>query len=139
MSIDARAKSYGKIWGGWTIGKLLGTGSGGKTAVFQLTRDNLTFTENCAMKVVNIIDEQVSYDEISDEYREYYLKRKEEMRRAAEAEVNLMHQLKDCYNIVQYSDFEFNDWQEESAFGTDLLIRMDLLGNLNSKMKKERQ
>ena len=137
MSIDARAKSYGKIWGGWTIGKLLGTGSGGKTAVFQLTRDNLTFTENCAMKVVNIIDEQVSYDEISDEYREYYLKRKEEMRRAAEAEVNLMHQLKDCYNIVQYSDFEFNDWQEESAFGTDLLIRMDLLGNLNSKMKKE--
>ena len=59
------------------------------------------------------------------------------MRRAAEAEVNVMHQLKRCYNIVQYSDFEFNDWQEESAFGTDLLIRMDLLGNLNSKMKKE--
>ena len=49
MSIDSRAKSYGKIWGGWTMGKLLGTGSGGKTAVFQLTRDNLTFTEHCAM------------------------------------------------------------------------------------------
>ena len=46
MSIDSRAKSYGKIWGGWTMGKLLGTGSGGKTAVFQLTRDNMTFTES---------------------------------------------------------------------------------------------
>ena len=137
MSIDSRAKSYGKIWGGWTMGKLLGTGSGGKTAVFQLTRDNLTFTEHCAMKVVNIIDEQVSYDEISDEYKEYYLKRREEMRRAAEAEVNLMHQLKDYYNIVQYYDFEFNDWQEDGSFGTDLLIRMDLLGNLSARMKKE--
>ena len=60
MSIDGRAKSYGKIWGGWKIGKLLGTGSGGKTAVFELTRDNLTFTEHCAMKVINIIDEQVN-------------------------------------------------------------------------------
>ena len=137
MSIDSRAKSYGKIWGGWTMGKLLGTGSGGKTAVFQLTRDNLTFTEHCAMKVVNIIDEQVSYDEISDEYKEYYLKRREEMRRAAEAEVNLMHQLKDYYNIVQYYDFEFNDCQEDGSFGTDLLIRMDLLGNLSARMKKE--
>ena len=137
MSIDSRAKSYGKIWGGWTMGKLLGTGSGGKTAVFQLTRDNLTFTEHCAIKVVNIIDEQVSYDEISDEYKEYYLKRREEMRRAAEAEVNLMHQLKDYYNIVQYYDFEFNDWQEDGSFGTDLLIRMDLLGNLSARMKKE--
>ena len=137
MSIDSRAISYGKIWGGWTMGKLLGTGSGGKTAVFQLTRDNLTFTEHCAMKVVNIIDEQVSYDEISDEYKEYYLKRREEMRRAAEAEVNLMHQLKDYYNIVQYYDFEFNDWQEDGSFGTDLLIRMDLLGNLSARMKKE--
>ena len=137
MSIDSRAKSYGKIWGGWTMGKLLGTGSGGKTAVFQLTRDNLTFTEHCAMKVVNIIDEQVSYDEISGEYKEYYLKRREEMRRAAEAEVNLMHQLKDYYNIVQYYDFEFNDWQEDGSFGTDLLIRMDLLGNLSARMKKE--
>ena len=137
MSIDARAKSYGKIWGGWTIGKLLGTGSGGKTAVFELTRDNLTFTEHCAMKVINIIDEQVSYDEISAEYKEYYNSRKKEMRKNAEAEVNLMHQLKDCYNVVQYYDFEFNDWQEENAFGTDLLIRMDYLGNLNAKMKKE--
>ena len=137
MSIDGRAKSYGKIWGGWKIGKLLGTGSGGKTAVFELTRDNLTFTEHCAMKVINIIDEQVNYDEVSEEYKEYYNSRKKEIRKSAEAEVNLMHQLKNSYNVVQYYDFEFNDWQEEDAFGTDLLIRMDYLGNLNAKMKKE--
>lgn len=49
MSIDARVSRYGKLFNNWTLGKEIGTGSMGKTAVFHLCRKNKTYTEEALL------------------------------------------------------------------------------------------
>ena len=60
MAIETRVKQYGAVLGGWQTGQYIGSGSGGKTAVFRLTRSIYGWEESSALKVINIIEESGS-------------------------------------------------------------------------------
>lgn len=135
MAIDNRVKSYGTIWSDWTIGELLGSGSGGKTEVYKLTRTNCGFVEENVLKVVNII-EDIGLDEMSEEYKLAYVERANRAKNKAEEEVNLMHRLRNCNNIVTYQDFKFHEQIDQTSTSIDLLIRMNQYTEIASIEKR---
>lgn len=137
MSIDSRAKQYAKVFGDWSIGEEIGKGTEGeKSVVFRLSRKNFKLEEICAMKVVNIIEKNGSYDQMSEEYRQSYDENSRRLCEKAQSEVKLMHDLQNHPNIVRYLDYRFEDWQDGQFFGVDMLIRMDLLDNLGNHLQK---
>ena len=134
MSIESRSRQYGKVFDHWQIREFLGSGSGGKTAVFRLSRVDSSRGAS-ALKVVNLIEERGSFDAMSDFHRREYEAAREECSRSAEQEVWLMDELRGNTNIVDYLDHTFVDWSEEDCFGRDLLIRMELLTDLRSELR----
>lgn len=135
MSIESRSRQYGKVFDNWHIGKKLGSGSNGQSAVFELYRDNNGWRECSALKVISLIEERGQKDTMPLFQRDEYAAAAEERRSQAEQEVRLMYQVKGKTNIVGYEDYKFFDWSDESGFGTDLLIRMELLSDLRSLIK----
>ncbi len=135
MSIESRSRQYGKVFDHWQIKEFLGSGSGGKTAVFRLQRSDSSWGA-CALKIVNLIEERGSFDEIPDFHKKEYEVAREECSRSAEQEVRLMDELRGNTNIVDYLDHTFVDWSEEDCFGRDLLIRMELLTDLRSELRR---
>ena len=138
MSIETRSIQYGSIFGDWHIEKLLGTGSGGKSAVFSLYRDNNGWREYCALKVVSLIEERGSQEELSARAITDYSTAVRELRSSADLEVQLMKQLSGKTNIVDYLDHCFFSWKDDSGFGVDLLIRMEKLEDLRGVMRRGR-
>ncbi len=136
MSIDSRAIQFGKIFKDWSIRGVIGQGSGGKNAVFKLARTKFGYEEISAMKVINIIEENGSYEAMSDEYKAAYDSACEELWHKAEEEIRLMYRLRGNVNIVGYLDCECADWVDVTSFGRDLLIRMDYFDNLRNRMKQ---
>ena len=135
MSIESRSRQYGKIFDHWHIrGNVLGYGSGGKTAVFKLSRSDSSRGES-ALKVINLIEEFGNIDNLSDSQREKYEAAREICSKKAEREVWLMDELRGKTNIVDYLDHTFSDWEEDGRFGRDLLIRMELLTDLRSVLR----
>ena len=137
MSMDLRARQYGKVFGDWTIREIIGQGSAGKTAVFKLTRNKLTYEETTVMKVVNIIEEIGKYSDMSDENKSRYETEMKKVCEKAESEVRLMYNLRGNENIVNYLDCDWGDWEDNNSFGRDLLIRMEYLDNLGRQMKNK--
>lgn len=138
MSIETRSIQYGSIFGDWHIEKLLGTGSGGKSAVFSLYRDNNGWREYCALKVVSLIEKRGSQEELSARAITDYSTAVRELRSSADLEVQLMKQLSGKTNIVDYLDHCFFSWKDDSGFGVDLLIRMEKLEDLRGVMRRGR-
>ena len=136
MSIESRSMQYGGIFGDWHIEKILGTGSGGKSAVFSLYRDNNGWREHSALKVVSLIEERGSQDALPEFRRNEYSTAVREQRASADQEVRLMDQLRGKTNIVDYLDHRFFSWSDSSGFGVDLLIRMELLTDLRSQLQQ---
>lgn len=136
MSIDERTKGYGTIWTDWTIGELIGHGSGGKTAVYNLTRENPGFVEADVLKIVNLIEEDVSIEDMSDDFKADYEEKKKEAIRKATEEVKLMHKLRNSMNIVSYQDFKIHTTNTKNSTHTDLLIRMHKYSELGTILKK---
>ena len=136
MPIETRLQQYGKVFDSWYIGRKLGCGSNGQSAVFELYRDNNGWRERSALKVISLIEERGQKDTMPllqwDEYSTAAKARCNE----AEEEVRLMYQVKGKTNIVGYEDYKFFDWSDETGFGTDLLIRMELLSDLRSMIKR---
>ena len=137
MSIESRSRQYGKVFDHWQIKEFLGSGSGGKTAVFRLQRSDSSWGA-CALKIVNLIEERGDVETLSDFRRREYEAARAECSRSAEQEVRLMDELRGNTNIVDYLDHTFVDWSDESGFGRDLLIRMELLEDLRSDLKNGR-
>ena len=137
MSIDTRVKGYVKVFGDWTLHETIGKGSNGKTAVFRVTRNNRTYQDNGAMKVVNIMESSGKKAELSKEFLQNYQAECDDRCKKAENELSLMNLLGSSGNIVNYHDHRFEDWEDEYSFGTDLLIRMDLLESLDKLKKKK--
>lgn len=135
MSIESRSRQFGKVFDHWQIKEFLGSGSGGKTAVFRLQRIDSSWGV-CALKIVNLIEERGNVEELSDARRADYQNAREECSRNAEREVRLMEELRGNTNIVDYLDHTFVDWSEEDCFGRDLLIRMELLTDLRSELRQ---
>ena len=80
MSIEAREKQYATIFGDWKFDKRMGTGSGGKTVVYQLKRSNLKWEEVSALKVVTIIEENGKIESLGEAYRKNYEEKRKEIR-----------------------------------------------------------
>ena len=138
MSIESRSRQYGKVFDHWQIKEFLGSGSGGKTAVFRLTRTDSSWGES-ALKVVSLIAESEPMADCSRFRRQEYERACAECSRTAEREVQLMDELRGNTNIVDYLDHTFVDWSDETGFGRDLLIRMELLTDLRTEMRSERK
>ena len=137
MSIETRKHQYGKIFDHWQIRDLLGEGSNGKSAVFRLEHSDTPGIES-ALKVVGLIEEKGKLTELSPARREDYERAREKRYREAEKEVMLMDSLRGSPNVVDYMDHGYADWQDETGFGRDMLIRMELLRDLRSEMVKGR-
>lgn len=138
MSINTRAKQYGKIFGDWNIREFIGSGSNGKTGVFRIVRSHDGWEETCALKVVNVIEEFGRREQLTEEYINSYRLEEERLCNIASAEVRMMYKLRDNANVVHYLDWQFSDWEDENQFGCDLLIRMDYMSSLE-ELKKQRE
>lgn len=133
MSIESRSRQYGKIFDHWQIrGRPLGHGSGGKTAVFRMVRSDSSHIES-ALKVIGLLEEYGNFNDLTESQKQAYEETCEACRRKAEQEVLLMDQLRH-QNIVAYLDHTVADWEEDDRFGSDFLIRMELLTDLRSQM-----
>lgn len=137
MSIESRSRQYGKVFDHWQIKEFLGSGSGGKTAVFRLVRSDSNRGVS-ALKVVNLIEVRGDINNLSEFRRKEYETARDECSRSAEQEVWLMDDLRGNTNIVDYLDHTFVDWSDETGFGRDLLIRMELLKDLRSDLQNGR-
>ena len=136
MSIESRSVKYAKALGQWQAGKMLGTGSGGKSAVFSIYRDNGGWREYSALKVICLIEEYGSHEELTALRKDEFSTAVREQRSQADQEVRLMDQLRGKTNIVDYQDHVFHSWHDDTGFGVDLLIRMEKLTDLRSRLRK---
>lgn len=133
MSLDARCRKYSALFGDWRVEKRLGSGSGGKSSVYLLSRD-LGWREECALKVISLIEERGNYDALPDYRQREYDLAASTAKENATREVLLMNQLRGKTNIVDYLNHRFVNWKDESGFGMDLLIRMEKLTDLRSQI-----
>jgi len=134
MSIQSRSHQYGTVFENWQILELLGQGSGGKTAVFRLKRIDSNRGQS-ALKVVNLIEERGDYDNMPAFLKKEYEGARDECKDSALQEVYMMADFQGNTNIVDYLDHKFVDWTDESGFGCDMLIRMELLKDLRSELR----
>jgi len=137
MSIESRSKQYGKVFDHWRIRKFIGQGSGGRSAVFSMAHCDMPSVE-CALKVINIIEQRGSEGELSEFRKSEYIRLRDENSHRSENEVKLMYALQGNTNIVGYQDHSFVDWVDEDSFGRDMLIRMPLLNDLRGQLDRGR-
>ena len=133
MSIESRSRKCGTIFDHWRIYELLGTGSGGNSAVFRLVHTASDSVQS-ALKVVSLIEERGNPANFAPGRLQEYHARKERCKANAAQEVLLMNDLHGRTNIVGYLDHTFREWQDETGFGCDMLIRMELLKDLRSTL-----
>ena len=136
MSLESRSQQYGKVFDHWQIREFLGGGSGGKSAVFRLvhTESSTVFS---ALKVISLIERRGKLENLSDSRRAEYERAKKMCKENAEQEVLLMNGLQGQSNVVGYLDHTFIDWEDETGYGYDMLIRMELLKDLRSQLEEE--
>ena len=136
MSIEARSRQYGKVFDHWQIREFLGSGSGGKSAVFRLVHTDSNSVKS-ALKVISLIEKRGNFESMSDTRKAEYEKVKAKCKECAEQEVLLMNGLQGRTNVVDYLDHTFVDWVDENGFGCDMLIRMELLQDLRSEIDED--
>lgn len=137
MSIESRSRQYGKVFDHWQIREFLGSGSGGKSAVFRLVHSNSSSVQS-ALKVISLIEKRGDFESLSESRKAEYERVKQKCKDCAEQEVLLMNGLQGRTNVVDYLDHTFIDWADESGFGCDMLIRMELLKDLRSEIEDDR-
>lgn len=137
MSIESRSSGYGSLFGEWHITKLLGSGSNGKSAVFQMSRQSNGWTEYSALKVISLTESRGVAAQLSADRASQIFTTIEKRKADAEHEVRTMAQFRGKTNIVDYLDHQFFSWQEDNRFGVDLLIRMELLEDLREEMDEK--
>lgn len=137
MSIESRSRQYGRVFDHWQIREFLGSGSGGKTAVFRMSRVDSDRGAS-ALKVVNLIEERGNLHSLPEHRKREYEAARQACSKSAEQEVWLMDELRGNTNIVDYLDHTFVDWSDDTGFGRDMLIRMELLKDLRSDLRSGR-
>ena len=138
MLIEKRANQYGIVFDHWQLREFLGSGSGGKTAVYRLVhRDNPKMQS--ALKIVSLIERKGTIESLNAVLLQQYKAALEQYTRHAENEVDLMYALGGHSNIVGYLDHTVVDWAVDGHFGRDLLIRMDYMTCLRSEMRSREE
>lgn len=137
MPLSTRSIQYGKVLRDWTIRKEIAKGSKG-TVVYQIVRKEDDFEEICALKAIPIISERGDYASLSGHRKKEYQKALSDRKAYARQEVQNMSKVRSRTNIVDYFDHCAAEWEDENGFGCDLLIRMELLSDLRSELKRGR-
>lgn len=137
MSIESRCSQYGTVFGHWSICEFLGQGSEGKSAVFRLNHCESKEVFS-ALKVISLIEKRGSAQSLNAYQKREYEAARDRCTEIAQQEVLLMNSFQGNTNIVDYLDHTVVDWTDESGFGRDLLIRMELLRDLRSIMSRGR-
>ena len=135
MSIESRSNQYGTVFEHWQILEAIWQRTDGKTAVFLLKRND-SFRDTSAMKVISLIEERGRYDDLPAYRKKEYNDALKECMAKATPEVEMMCALRGHTNVVDYMDHKFHNWSDSSGFGCDLLIRMELLEDLRSIIRK---
>lgn len=137
MSIESRCSQYGTVFGHWSVCEFLGQGSEGKSAVFRLNHCESKEVFS-ALKVISLIEKRGSTQSLNAYQKREYEAARDRCTEIAQQEVLLMNSFQGNTNIVDYLDHTVVDWTDESGFGRDLLIRMELLRDLRSIMSRGR-
>lgn len=127
---------YGKVFGDWKIEKEIGEGSDG--TVYRIVKDECGIKDVSAMKAITIWKQQGKKEEISPKRLEEVMEYGNDLTGKALREVALMKKIRGNTNIVDMQDYKVVPWEEEMRFGNDLLIRMELLHNLETEQRKGR-
>ncbi len=135
MDIAYYKEKYEPIDGKWYIKELLGEGSYGK--VFRIEREDMSGKYEAALKIISIPQSEKEVSSIrsslgmdENSVNVYF----QNMTKRLVEEFKLMAQLKGNTNIVSYEDHSIIP--HESGVGYDVLIRMELLQPLTSKLEK---
>jgi len=91
------------------------------------------------MKVVPLIEQYGNRDNLPQFIIEEFESVADERKSSATEEVRIMDSVKGYTNIVDYADHVVIDWSDDTSFGRDLLIRMELLQDLRGEMQQGRQ
>ena len=129
--IMERIKKYEPLWGKWKVKRRIGAGNFG--AVYEIQSEVLGELSSCAVKIISFENEEmlrgVSKDETLSEEKIEQLRVEEARKNVREAV--LMNRLQGRNNIVTIYDYDI--FSGEST--TDVVIRMELLTNLNDYIK----
>jgi len=123
-----------QLWPDWSIVRLIGEGSYGK--VYEIVRNNFGIEEHSALKVISIPSSQAELQSMRNDgmddksATEYFRGLVEEFTQ----EIALMSKLKGNINIVGYEDYAVIEHKE--SIGWDIVIRMELLTDLPSFLRK---
>lgn len=138
MLTDTKTAQYCKVLGNWSISRKIGDGTSGQTAVYQIIRRSSNWEESCALKAIPLIREKGVYSYLTEARRKEYCEALSLRKEKAIKEVQYMSALRGKTNIVDYIDYDTVEWAESDSFGCDLLIRMELLQDLRSELRKGR-
>lgn len=122
-----KIKKYEPLWGKWKVKRRIGAGNFG--AVYEIQSEVLGELSSCAVKIISFENAEmlrgVSKNETLSEEKLEQLKVEEARKNVREAV--LMNRLQGRNNIVTIYDYDI--FSGEST--TDVVIRMELLTNLN--------
>ena len=127
-----RIKKYEPLWGKWTVKRIIGEGSFG--AVYEVESEKFGNRSSCAVKLISFKNAEMLQGvkegkTLSNEELEQ-LKIEEARKNVREAV--LMEKLQGRDHIVTIHDYDI--FPSETT--TDVIIRMELLTNLNDYMKQ---
>lgn len=133
MPTDCRIQQYEAALGGWHICEQIGEGSAGKTRVYRIEKHNSGWTEKNALKAINIADEHGIFTQLTESEKLAYQSELTRRRKKAETELQTMYALRGLPTIASFLEHKFVDWQEDTQFGCDLLIQMELMQCLRGR------
>lgn len=130
MYIDEIIKQQ-PFWGEWVIENKIGEGSFG--SVYMISRQDYTFVNKAAMKVICVPKDQKEHDRILeksgslDGAKRYCT----EIRNRLLNEIKIMNQFKGNSQIVSMEDYKVVEATQDD-FGFSLMIRMELCKTVNT-------
>ena len=127
-----RIKKYEPLWGKWTVKRIIGEGSFG--AVYEVESEKFGNKSSCAVKLISFKNAEMlqGISEGKTLSSEELEQLKIEKARKNVREAVLMEKLQGRDHIVTIYDYDI--FPDETA--TDVIIRMELLTNLNDYMKQ---
>lgn len=125
--IAARIPQNERILKGWHIEEEV---SYDVTTSFLNLCGDYDSSAKCFLDIHNVVQKEGSLQDLQPEDKAEYEQKLSEIKEAIEQEFNVLEKLKKHPNLVQILDYAFNDWEQDGAFGCDLLIRYEQVTSL---------